>query len=265
MKVLSLVFALLAGAALAAPETVKRPVGRPGSTAGGTHPLVLDGSGAIATPQRDPAAQAATRRGTAPTTSLRPQKRTRAVMRSARKHRKLREKGAVCGDTDIQGEIVGRVAGRISGCGLAEAVRVRSVSDVTLSQRSVMDCDTARALKSWVDQSVKPALRKQGGGVKGLRVAAHYACRTRNNKKGARISEHGKGRAIDISGFQLRDGTRITVLRGWTARATAQAMRDMHRGACGPFGTVLGPNADSFHRDHFHFDTARYRSGTYCR
>jgi hypothetical protein len=42
-------------------------------------------------------------------------------------------------------------------------------------------------------------------------------------------------------------------------------MRRMHRGACGPFGTVLGPEADRYHQDHFHFDTARYRSGSYCR
>jgi hypothetical protein len=39
----------------------------------------------------------------------------------------------------------------------------------------------------------------------------------------------------------------------------------MHKAACGPFGTVLGPNSNRFHQDHFHFDTARYRSGSYCR
>ena len=43
------------------------------------------------------------------------------------------------------------------------------------------------------------------------------------------------------------------------------AMRKMHRTACGPFGTVLGPDSDRFHRDHFHFDTAKYRSGPFCR
>lgn len=160
---------------------------------------------------------------------------------------------------------MGRVRGKVSGCGVAQAVRVQSVSGITLSQRSVMDCGTAKALKSWVDGSVKPVLRQIGGGVTGLRVAAHYACRTRNNKQGARISEHGKGRAIDISGFQLRDGSTVSVLKGWTARDTSQVLRKMHRDACGPFGTVLGPNADRYHRDHFHFDTARYRNGTYCR
>jgi len=28
---------------------------------------------------------------------------------------------------------------------------------------------------------------------------------------------------------------------------------------------VLGPEAARYHQDHFHFDTARYRSGSYCR
>ena len=36
-------------------------------------------------------------------------------------------------------------------------------------------------------------------------------------------------------------------------------------GTSDPFGTVLGPNSDRFHRDHFHFDMASYSSGAYCR
>jgi len=174
-------------------------------------------------------------------------------------------KGAVCNDIAIQGEKVGRVPGRLNGCGIEEAVRVRSVSGIGLSQRAVMNCETATALKQWVDGAAKPALSRKGGGLKELKVAAHYACRTRNNLPGAKISEHGRGRAIDISAFHMNDGSTITVLEGWNARATRKAMRQMHRGACGPFGTVLGPESDRFHRDHFHFDTARYRSGSFCR
>ncbi|MFC6587279.1 extensin family protein [Sulfitobacter pacificus] len=108
-------------------------------------------------------------------------------------------------------------------------------------------------------------LVETGGGLSSLRVAAHYACRTRNNQKGAKLSEHGKGRAIDISGFRLADGSEVSVLKGWNARRYSKAMRRMHKGACGPFGTVLGPKANRFHLDHFHFDTARYRSGSYCK
>ena len=177
----------------------------------------------------------------------------------------MRKAGAVCGDIDIQGEDIGRVSGRISGCGVSEAVRIRSVSGIRLSNTAIMDCTTAKALKSWVDNSAKPVLRSKGGGLKTLRVAAHYACRTRNSMPGARISEHGKGRAIDISGVQLKDGSTITVLRGWRAASTSKTMRALHKGACGPFGTVLGPDGDRFHQDHFHFDTARYRSGPFCR
>jgi len=197
--------------------------------------------------------------------SLRPVLRPPQVVERAVAQRRERRRGSICGTLEIQGEAVGAIRGRIEGCGIDRAVRVRSVSGVTLTQRPLVDCRTAKSLNTWVKRSAKPALSGTGGGLARLRVAAHYVCRTRNHQAGARISEHGKGRAIDISGFLLRDGTEISVERGWAARATRRAMRRMHRGACDTFGTVLGPDADSFHRDHFHFDTARYRSGSYCR
>ncbi|HBV54823.1 MAG TPA: extensin family protein, partial [Rhodobacteraceae bacterium] len=96
-------------------------------------------------------------------------------------------------------------------------------------------------------------------------IAASYACRGRNNQKGARLSEHSFGHAVDISGLTLRDGTMITVLQGWGSGKDGKLLKRLHRDACGPFGTVLGPNSDRFHKDHFHFDTARYRSGPYCK
>lgn len=173
--------------------------------------------------------------------------------------------GSVCGDPSIQGEVIGRVPGKIAGCGVDNAMSIASVSGVRLSAKSTMDCDTAKALKSWVDNSAKPALSGKGGGLREIKVAAHYACRRRNNAKTGKISEHGTGRAIDISGFQLVDGSVITVLQGWNAGRSSKALRKMHAGACGPFGTVLGPKANKFHLDHFHFDTMRYRNGTYCR
>jgi hypothetical protein len=144
-------------------------------------------------------------------------------------------------------------------------VRITSVGGVRLSTPATMDCKTAKALHSWVEKGAKPAVGRKGGGVAQIKVAAGYACRTRNNQPGAKISEHGRGRAIDISAIKLADGTEMTVLQGWKDRRQGPMLKKMHRAACGPFGTVLGPNADKFHRDHFHFDTARYRSGSYCR
>lgn len=50
------------------------------------------------------------------------------------------------------------------------------------------------------------------------------------------------------------------------AKATAEAafLRRLHRGACGTFGTVLGPEANEAHRDHFHFDLAARKRNAFC-
>ena len=244
-------------------ESSLRPVERPGSTASKT--VTLEPSGAIAPVPRPKGSIGNVSSKAAVTRSLRPERRPRSVEQIGREQARLRRRGAVCGDLNIQGDEVGQVFGRISGCGVSGAVRVRSVSGVRLSQGAVMDCTTAKALKTWVENTAKPVLHNQGGGLERVRVAAHYACRTRNNQPGGRISEHGRGRAIDISAVKLRNGREITVLKGWNDPTSAQIMRKLHAGACGPFGTVLGPNSDRFHKDHFHFDTARYRSGPFCR
>jgi len=177
----------------------------------------------------------------------------------------VRGSGSVCGDPAIQGEVIGRVTGKISGCGLSDAVGITAVSGVRLSTRSTMDCTTAKALKTWVDNSARPALAGKGGGLRKIQVAAHYACRRRNNAKTGKLSEHANGRAIDISGFEMADGSSISVLTGWNAGSSSRALQRMHAEACGPFGTVLGPRANRFHLDHFHFDTMRYRNRTFCR
>ncbi|MCA0921857.1 extensin family protein [Pseudooceanicola nanhaiensis] len=196
--------------------------------------------------------------------AMRPRARPPRIEDTARRTEALLRQGAVCGDPSLQGIHVGRVAGN-SGCGIEDAVRLRSVSGVALSTHALIDCTTAKTLKTWIDGALKKEVGRRGGGVSELKVAAHYACRPRNNQRGAKISEHGKGRAIDISAIKLRDGSEITVLDGWNTRKDGKLLRRLHKAACGPFGTVLGPESDRFHRNHFHFDTARYRSGAYCR
>ena len=41
-------------------------------------------------------------------------------------------------------------------------------------------------------------------------------------------------------------------------------LRRLHKGACTIFGTVLGPEANEAHRDHFHLDLAPRRRSAYC-
>jgi hypothetical protein len=46
--------------------------------------------------------------------------------------------------------------------------------------------------------------------------------------------------------------------------AEASFLRRLHKGACGPFGTVLGPEANEAHRDHFHLDLAPRKRSAFC-
>ena len=163
----------------------------------------------------------------------------------------------------LQAEKLGRVPGP-GRCGVENAYRVTSAAGVRLSQPATLNAKTAKRLDSWLRNHAVPAIGNKGGGLVAIQVPAHYACRTRNSRPGARLSEHAKGNAIDISAFVLADGTRITVLNDWSGK-NSKLMRRLHKSACGPFGTVLGPNSDRHHRDHFHFDTADYRGGPYCR
>ncbi|MEM1130222.1 MAG: extensin family protein [Pseudomonadota bacterium] len=174
-------------------------------------------------------------------------------------------RGGLCGDSGLRGVLAAPIRGTRPGCGLVGGVHVQTVEDVVLSPPAAMDCATARALANWVRGGLKPAVGKHGGGVSEISVAGHYVCRTRNHRPGAPISEHGRGRAIDISAIRLENGAELRVLGGWRDPNVGPILKQAHRAACGVFGTVLGPNADRFHRDHFHFDTARHRNGAYCR
>jgi hypothetical protein len=163
----------------------------------------------------------------------------------------------------LQGEQIEPVTGRISGCGIPSAIRLRVVHGVQLTTPATINCTTAQSLSQWV-LDADEIIGGTGGGMANLRVVASYACRTRNSQSGARLSEHATGNAIDIAGIGLQNGGELSVLDDWRS-GNSGIMRGLHEAACGTFGTVLGPNSDRFHQDHFHFDVASYRSGAYCR
>ncbi len=177
------------------------------------------------------------------------------------KRKKKREaasmEGAVCGVPSIKGQEIAPIQSNIGGCGVPEAVAVTSIAGVRLSQTATVDCSVAKALNNWVEEVAQPAF---DGKLFELRIAAHYICRSRNNVKGAKISEHGKGRAIDIAAFILTDGKVLTVRENYN-----KLLKRIYKAACPYFKTTLGPGSDGYHEDHFHFDTSARDSGSYCR
>lgn len=187
-----------------------------------------------------------------------PEPEVKPEPRPSKRKKKASQKGSVCGVAAIKGEEVARVTSKVKGCGIEDPVRITSVSGVRLSQPATLDCDTAKALNSWVEAGLQPAFGRTQ--VVEMRIAAHYICRSRNNIKGAKVSEHGRGKAIDIAGVTLANGKTVSVLGGY-----GKELRRAYKSACGIFGTTLGPGSDGFHEDHLHFDTASHRSGPYCR
>ena len=282
---LALVLALLAlPAAAEAPSTSLRPVARPQTQ------VTPDATAAVVqptqtlrfprpvlrravperlslAPQATPAA--AFRVATspfAPRVTDRPYLRPAALTQRVTEQAAAAIRGQICGDPAIQGEVISDIAGP-GGCGVIGAVRVKSVAGIRLTTQPTIDCNTAKALRRWVTDGIVPAVGDIGGGVAALRIVGHYTCRNRVGGSGTnnKLSEHGRGRAVDIGGIQLKSGRELTVLTDWNEGAAGQQLKAMWKAACGPFGTVLGPSANAAHRDHFHVDTARYRNGTYCR
>ena len=141
---------------------------------------------------------------------------------------------------------------------------------VALRPAASLRCPMIPQIDSWVTQVVEPAARyyfRQD--LVELSVLASYSCRPMNSVDGAQISEHAYANAIDVGGFKLSNGEKISVLEGWNGSEREQAfLRRIHDGACLYFTTVLGPNYNSLHANHFHLDLAHHGvSGLkgYCR
>lgn len=170
---------------------------------------------------------------------------------------------SLCGDPRILGHEIAPI-GRQGACGISRPLEVFALGEVTLSRPARLKCETAVALKSWVEAGAQPAAQSIGTRITGLKVAADYACRRRNNRSSGPLSEHAKGNAIDISAVTFANGDTATVIRDWRSRRYGKTMQAMHAAACGPFGVVLGPRADRHHHDHFHFDISNLER-RYCR
>jgi len=130
---------------------------------------------------------------------------------------------------------------------------------IRLKPAALLRCPMIPQVDRWISTVVAPAaIHAYGVPLAEITVAASYGCRPMNNVSGAMLSEHGHANALDVSGFILADGTRITVKKGWKGDVRERTfLRRVHDGACEEFTTVLGPNYDSNHRDHFHVDLAR--------
>lgn len=152
-------------------------------------------------------------------------------------------------------------------CGVLRPVAISVLSNgVKVPGKTQFLCRTALALDIWMSDGVAPAASKELGErrVTALTDISTYQCRARASE--SRISEHSRGSAIDIGGFELSDKSTVRSEAQAAGTAEDRFMADVRRAACGPFRTVLGPGTDSDHGTHLHLDiAARTNGATYCR
>lgn len=146
-------------------------------------------------------------------------------------------------------------------CGMTRPFKISAFAggSVGLASKVTLACPVIPRIDAWLEEVVQPAaLLYFGERVAEIRSGS-YSCRGRNNRRGARLSEHAFGNAVDVMSFRLAGGYDVPIARGWRgSEAEQDFLREVFVGACRYFTTVLGPGSDMFHYDHFHLDLARH-------
>ncbi len=158
-------------------------------------------------------------------------------------------------------------------CGTGSPLAITSAGGIALAGEVVLTCGMATALAQFVPLAQKLALDVLGSPLDKIEGGNGYECRNRNRAASGKLSEHAFANAYDIAAFLLKDGRRISVGGDWphlvqlppaaekpaapqTRATTLQAkfLTGLHAASCGLFSTVLGPDENAEHREHFHLD-----------
>ncbi|MDU9393113.1 extensin family protein [Pseudomonas sp. zfem002] len=145
-------------------------------------------------------------------------------------------------------------------CPLSDVVRVQG-AEVRLSSSFLATCPVAVAFALFQRHGLQPAAQRVfGQPVVQIDHLGSYACRNVYNRAEGRLSQHATANALDIAGFRLKDGQRIELHKDWQGDGPkAQFLREVRDGACESFNTVLGPDYNAAHHNHFHLDMGRWR------
>ncbi len=158
-----------------------------------------------------------------------------------------------------------RVRG-IPTCGANDAVLFESgPAGMRIKPPALVTCRLALALVDLEALAQEVAREELGSPIEVLHQGGTYNCR-----KMARfdlVSEHSYGNAIDVRSFKLADGRLVSVDKHFgklsepPQNERARFLRTLGEQAFdrGVVSVSLGPYWDALHKDHFHFDMARYR------
>lgn len=145
-------------------------------------------------------------------------------------------------------------------CPLTHALRIQG-GDVALSSSFLASCPLAVAYALFDIHALQPAAQQVfGQKVTQVDHLGSFACRNVYNRSEGRLSQHASANALDVAGFRLADGRRISVLKQWKDEGNdGRFLRLVRDGACKNFNTVLSPDYNAAHRNHFHLDMGGWR------
>jgi len=145
-------------------------------------------------------------------------------------------------------------------CPLTNVLRVEG-GQARLSSSFLASCPLAVAYALFEQHGLQPAAQRAfGQRVAQVDHLGSFACRNVYNRQQGALSQHATANALDISGFRLADGQRIVLAKDWQGQgAKAAFLRDVHKAACESFNTVLGPDYNAAHHNHFHLDMGRWQ------
>jgi len=129
---------------------------------------------------------------------------------------------------------------------------------VSVMPPATLRCPIAEAVAQWVRNDLDTAMAELDSPPAAITNHGSYDCRGRNNDAGAKISEHGRGNALDLGPIRLANGSVVDLTKRSTPQPFRQRLRDA---ACHRFNTVLGPGSDAYHADHIHVDLAERAHG----
>jgi hypothetical protein len=140
-----------------------------------------------------------------------------------------------------------------SGCGWRDAVRLSAIGDARLSSPAMLSCSLTASLVLFHRQVLQPEAEAAFGSP--VRVVEHvgsYACRNIYHRDQAPLSRHARADAIDLTGFRLADGRRLSIQRDWDGARAGPFLRRLQQQGCRYFGALFGPDYNAAHRTHFH-------------
>jgi hypothetical protein len=159
-------------------------------------------------------------------------------------------------------DVLGAIA-RGGECGGPDIVLLKQVitkghASIEIAPAATLRCEMAEAIVDWVREDLVDLASSLGSAIAKIQNLDSFECRGQNRVVGAKLSEHGRANALDVSAITLKSGQLVPLTDSAVSKDFRVAIRTS---ICARFTTVLGPGSDGYHEDHVHVDLAERRNG----